>query len=236
MIRTIRDLRTTDTKDLSASLRSDRRSCVVRRVLNLAEGGMLINTDSDLQVGDSARVELSGPDFHYAGVVEVVHRDDRVMGLRFVSWQGPTARCVRALVAARLCGQQLESHHPDPWAVGRASAWSSRTHDRAALSRLSAVIDESPEGTTSCHEVLNVSERGMLIDDLTLPAGSRLTFLLAGRGMNHVGRGRVAHQTGTIAGVAIDHWYGAPEAIRALINGEAAFHLPRADAYVTEWC
>ncbi len=235
MIRTIRDPRTTDTKDLSATLRIDGRSCAIGRVLNLAEGGMLINTDSDLQVTATARVELSGRDFRYAGVAEVVHRDDRTMGLRFVSWQGPAERCIRALVTARLSGRRFESHHPEPLA-SRPTAWSSRAYDRAAISGLTAIIDESPDATTTCHQVLNVSQQGMLIDDLMLPVGAVICFLVAGRGMNHVGRGRVAHQTGTIAGVAIDDWHGAPEAIRALICGDAASALPRADAYVTEWC
>ena len=90
MARTSRDPRTTDTKDLSASLQSNGRSCVVARVLNLCEGGMLVTTSSDLKVAETTSVELSGPGFHYAGLVKVAHREDGAMGLRFLAGRVPS--------------------------------------------------------------------------------------------------------------------------------------------------
>jgi hypothetical protein len=61
MVRSSRDPRTSHTKDLSVSLRANGRPCVVGRVLNLGEGGMLVNLSSDLEVGQMASFELSGP-------------------------------------------------------------------------------------------------------------------------------------------------------------------------------
>jgi hypothetical protein len=117
MARTSRDPRTPDTKDLSASLQSNGGSCVVARVLNLCEGGMLVTASSDLKVAETTSFELSGPDFHHAGLAKVAHRGDGAMGLRFLSWQGPLDRPIRALVAARLGGQRLGSHHGAPEAI-----------------------------------------------------------------------------------------------------------------------
>jgi hypothetical protein len=157
------------------------------------------------------------------------------MGLRFVSWQGPVNRVLRALLSARLSGQLEGPHHTGQLGMGRATVWDSREHDRAALSGLSAVIEPSPRGATTRHPVLNVSEHGAQIDGLTLAVGARISFVLEGCGISHIGRGHVAHRTGTTAGVAIDHWHGAPEAICALLGGVVGLGLPRADAYVTEW-
>jgi hypothetical protein len=112
----------------------------------------------------------------------------------------------------------------------------SRGHDRAAVIGLSAVIEASPGAITRRHQVLNVSEQGMLIDGLALaPVGARVSFVLAGRGISHVGGGRIAHRTDTSAGVAVDHWHGAPEAIRALITGESELRPQLVDAYITDW-
>jgi hypothetical protein len=235
MIRTNRDPRTTDTRDLSARLRSRRRSCEVGRVLNVGGGGMLIDAGNDLDNGETAWLELSGPDFRYAAVAEVVHHSHGATGLRFVSWQGPADRCVRALVAARLRGQQFKSQHPEALAVGCATVWNSRQHDRAAVGGLSVAVELSAGDASRCYPVLNVSEQGMLIDGLTRPVGARVFFRLAGRGVSHLGRGRVAHQTGATAGVAVNHWCGAPDAIRALVSGTAQVGLPPADVYVAEW-
>jgi hypothetical protein len=235
MSRTSHDPRTGDTKDLSVSLRANERPSVVGRVLNLSGGGMLVAISSDLDIGRFADFELSGPAFCFAGRAEIAHREDRAMGLRFVSWDGPVGRSVHDLVVARLRRQQAGVHHAVTMGIRREAVWNSRKHDRVALSGLSAVIERSHRGTTRRLPVFNVSEHGMLIDGLGLALGARFSFDLAARGINHVGRGRVAHRTGTIAGVAIYHWYGAPEAICALISGEAALGLPPADAYVTDW-
>ena len=61
----------------------------------------------------------------------------------------------------------------------------------------------------------------MLIDGLALPLGARLSFALAGPGISYIGTGRVAYRTEATAGVVVDGWDGAPEALRALIvSGE----------------
>lgn len=235
MSHTSPDPRTGDTNDLSVSLRANERPSVVGPVLNLSGGGMLVAISSDLDIGKFARFELSAPAFCYAGRAEVAHREDRAMGLRFVSWEGPVGRSVHALVAARLRRQEVGLHHAGAIGIGPGVVWNSRTQDRVALTGLSALIEPSQEGSIRRHAVLNVSEHGMLIDDLALALGARFSFELTGRGLNHVGRGRVAYRTGTIAGVAIGHWYGPPEAICALISGEPALGLPPADAYVADW-
>ena len=61
-----RQPRTTQTEDLSATLRSAGRTRVVGCVLNLSEGGMLV-ASSDLKVGETASFELAGPAFQFAG-------------------------------------------------------------------------------------------------------------------------------------------------------------------------
>ena len=83
--------------------------------------------------------------------------------------------------------------------------------------------------------MLNMGEQGMLIDGLALPIGAQLSFALAGTGINQAGRGHVAHRTDSAAGVAVDHWHGAPEVIRALISGEAETGPRLEDAYISEW-
>lgn len=220
--RITRPPRTTDTKDLSASLRSNGRCWIDGRVLNLSEGGMLVSSSMGSEVAETAHFELSGSDFRYGGVAEVAHRTGGAIGLRFLSWEGPAGSCVRALVDARLRGAQPGSHHNG---LGRRPAqWNSREHERAAVGGLFAVIEPSPGGTASRHQVLDISERGMRILGLELPVGARVSFVLAGHGISHVGHGHVSHQvqnrskTDAIAGVAVDHWDGAPEAIRALIE------------------
>ena len=53
--------RTTHTNDLSASLRSGGRFLGVGSVLNLCEGGMLVELGSDLEVAEIVGFELVGP-------------------------------------------------------------------------------------------------------------------------------------------------------------------------------
>jgi hypothetical protein len=235
MAYTRRPARTTDTKDLCASLRSTGRRWVDSRVLNLSYRGMLVASSSDLEVADHASFELAGPDFCYSGLAEVAHRADAAIGLRFVRWEGPADRSVCALVDARLRGAQLGSHHADEVGNGHPAGWHSREYERAAIIGLSAVITQSPGVATSRHQLLNVSEQGMLIIGLALPVGAQISFTLSGRGINHIGHGHVAYRTDHVAGVAVDHWDGAPEAIRALISDKAE-HRPRPeDAYITDW-
>ncbi|MGO9975972.1 MAG: hypothetical protein ACLP01_24855 [Solirubrobacteraceae bacterium] len=95
------------------------------------------------------------------------------------------------------------------------------------------LIDEQPETATRRYQVLNVRERGILIDDLQLPVGAHISFILAGRGINHAESGRVAYRTDTATGVAVDPWHEAPEAIRALISGETELGPRLKDAYIT---
>ncbi len=230
-----RPARTSYTEDLSASLRSDGRCCGVGRVLNLCEGGMLVESSSELEVAQTVGFELAGPDFRYAGLAVVAHRENGSIGLRFVTWEGGSVdRSVRALVAARLRGQQLGSHDAGNLVMRGATAWDAREHQRAAVSGLSAVIEGWPGATARRHRVLNVGERGMLIDGLARRVGAQISFVLAGRGVNHAGSGHVAHRTDRTAGVAVDHWHGAPEAIRALVGSESGLGS-RATAYVSDW-
>ncbi|MGZ4332312.1 MAG: hypothetical protein ACXVXL_30485 [Solirubrobacteraceae bacterium] len=93
--------RTDHTEDLSATLRSVGRACVVGRVLNVSDGGMLV-AGSDLDVGETASLELVGPGFRFAGLATVAHRTDRAVDLRFLSWEGQAYRAICALIAARL--------------------------------------------------------------------------------------------------------------------------------------
>jgi hypothetical protein len=96
--------------DLSVSIRSGVGSRVVGRVINLSEGGMLVATARGDEVGELADFELLGPTFRYAGRARLAHREEGALGLRFLSWDGPATRSLRALVDARLrAQQQLES-------------------------------------------------------------------------------------------------------------------------------
>jgi hypothetical protein len=230
-----RPARSTDTRDLSASLRSDRRCGDVGRVVNLCEGGMLVESSSDRDVGETVGFELVGPGFRYAGLAAVAHRRDGAIGLRFLRWDGPVERPVGVLVAARLRGQQLASQDPGKVGITPPTMSDSRRHDRATVGGLSALIEASPGARMRRHQVLNVSERGMMIDGLAPLVGARISFVLAGRGVSHVGCGRVAHRTDTSAGVAVDHWHGAPEAIRALITGESELRPQLVDAHLNDW-
>jgi hypothetical protein len=218
MLNARRAPRTTDTKDLSVSLRSSGRRWMDSSVLNLSEGGMLIARSADLDVAATASFELVGPSFCYDGVVEIAHREAEAIGLSFLSWAGATDRSVRALVDARLGGLQLGSNDPDELAIGRPADRDSEGHEGAAVGGLSAVIEWAPVGAASRHRVLRVSEQEVLIECLALPLGARISFVLAGDGINHVGDGHVAHRTGRIAGVAVDHWEGPPEAVRTLLD------------------
>jgi hypothetical protein len=92
--------RISDTADLQAKLGPLRHSPQDGRVLNLSEGGMLV-AGSPLRVGEVTGFELSGPNFHYAGVAEVAHLTNETTGLRFLSWQGQADRPVRSLIDKR---------------------------------------------------------------------------------------------------------------------------------------
>jgi hypothetical protein len=109
-----------------------------------------------------------------------------------------------------------------------------REHQRAAVSGLSAVIEGSPGATARRHRLLNVCERGMLIEGVALRVGAQISFAVEGLGISYGGSGRVAHWAGRSAGVAVDHWHGAREAIRALVSGETELGR-RAGAYFSDW-
>jgi hypothetical protein len=100
--------RTSNTRDLHATLRPIGRSAHDCGVLNLSEGGMLV-AGSGLNVGDQASFELVGPSFHYAGVAEVAHLTANTTGLRFLSWQDHDDRPVRSLI-----DQRSAWHVPEP--------------------------------------------------------------------------------------------------------------------------
>ncbi|MGO9956593.1 MAG: hypothetical protein ACLP50_11515 [Solirubrobacteraceae bacterium] len=118
--------RTTHTNDLSASLRSGGRFLGVGSVLNLCEGGMLVELGSDLEVAEIVGFELVGPRFRCVGVAAVAHRGDEAVGLCFDTWEGPVDRSIRELVAARLRRRRPGSHDPGEAATGLPTARSSR--------------------------------------------------------------------------------------------------------------
>jgi hypothetical protein len=227
-----RPARTTDTDDLSASVRFNRR---VGRVLNLCEGGMLVQCSSNLEVGQISGFELAGPGFRYVGFAAVAHRADAALGLRFVTWEGPIDAALRSLVTTRLHREHLGSHTLGSAAARLPTLRDSQTYDHGALSGLSMLIEQPPDGVTSRYQVLNVRERGILIDGLGLPLGAQISFVLAGRDINHAESGRVAYRTDTATGVAVDPWHDAPQAIRALISGETKLGARLEDAYITDW-
>jgi hypothetical protein len=92
--------RITAVQDLRARIGSGRSSRGVDNVINVSEGGMLV-ADNSLSVGDRTGFELSGPDFHYAGVAEVMHLTNETTGLRFLSWQDRDNRPFRSLIEQR---------------------------------------------------------------------------------------------------------------------------------------
>jgi hypothetical protein len=92
--------RITDVQDVRARFGSGGDARGVDRVLNLSEGGMLV-ADQSLDVGQTTGFELSGPNFHYAGVAEVVHLTSETAGLRFLSWQSHDNRPIRSLIEQR---------------------------------------------------------------------------------------------------------------------------------------
>ena len=153
--------RTSVTEDPSASLRPSGRWCGGDRVLNLGEGGMLVESPSELKVAETVGFELWGPDFRYPGLAAVAHREHGSIGLQFVTWgRDCVNQSVRALVAARLRGQHLQAQH-----AGKTGA-DAREYRRAVVSGLPAVIDGSPAATGRRHRVLTVAEHWMLIDRL----------------------------------------------------------------------
>ena len=137
-----RSPRTTDTTDLSATVRLRGRSCLNARIVNLSASGMLVAARGAYPVAAIASVELDGPDFRYAGRAQVARRGDGVLGMRFLSWDGLAERSVRSLVAARLRCQELASQ---PAGVDAPHATISPSHhrDAAAIAGTSAVHEGS---------------------------------------------------------------------------------------------
>jgi hypothetical protein len=95
-----RHARISETRDLLAKLRPSGHPAHRGRVLNLSEGGMLV-VGGRLKVGQKTGFELSGPNFHYAGVAEVAHLTNGTTGLRFLSWQGHADRPIRSMIEHR---------------------------------------------------------------------------------------------------------------------------------------
>ena len=118
--------RSTHTQDLSVSLRSSGRSLGVGSILNLCEGGMLVEINSDLEAAEVVDFELVGPRFRCVGLAAVAHRCDDAIGLCFDTWEGPVDRSIRELVAARLRRRQPGSHDPRELATGLPTAWNAR--------------------------------------------------------------------------------------------------------------
>jgi hypothetical protein len=137
-----RSPRTTDTTDLSATVRLRGRSCLNARIVNLSASGMLVAARGAYPVAAIASVELDGPDFRYAGRAQVARRGDGVLGMRFLSWDGLAERSVRSLAAARLHRQQLASQ-PAGVDAPHATISPSHHHDAAAIAGTSAVHEGS---------------------------------------------------------------------------------------------
>ena len=146
--------RTVQTEDLSATLRAARRTCVVGRVLNLSEGGMLV-AGRGLKVDETASLELARPDFRFAGVAKVAHRTDQAIGLQFLSWQGPAHRPICTLIAARVRAQlgSPDAGRRDPRVLRRVVRLQAA---RAAIEETVARIDAgdgalNTEGAIACY-------------------------------------------------------------------------------------
>jgi hypothetical protein len=132
-----RHQRITDVHDVAARFGSGPDSRGVDRVLNLSEGGMLV-ADGSLDVGARTGFELSGPDFHYAGVAEVVHLTSETTGLRFLSWQNHDDRPIRSMIEQR-----------SEW---QAPAEAGTTRDRQVVRRVAVLTgprrDAPPQAPT----------------------------------------------------------------------------------------
>lgn len=90
----------------------------VGSVLDLGEGGMLVELSSDLEVGEIVGFELAGPRFRSVGLAAVAHRGEKAIGLRFDTWEGSVDCSICALVAARLRRGQLGSPDSGEAAIG----------------------------------------------------------------------------------------------------------------------
>jgi hypothetical protein len=132
-----RHQRITDVHDVAARFGSGPDSRGVDRVLNLSEGGMLV-ADGSLDVGERTGFELSGPNFHYAGVAEVVHLTSETTGLRFLSWQNHDDRPIRSMIEQR-----------SEW---QAPAEAGTTRDRQVVRRVAVLTgprrDAPPQAPT----------------------------------------------------------------------------------------
>jgi hypothetical protein len=104
--------RTADTQDLEATIWQSRHRCTVGRVLNLSETGMLVS-GQDVDAGDVAAFELSGPDFRFAGYAEVVHVTNGAMGLHVLGWRGPASGRVHSLITRRIRGDARGLQAPE---------------------------------------------------------------------------------------------------------------------------
>lgn len=118
--------RISDTADMLVSLRTTGISREFRRVLNLSQGGMLVD-GSGLAIDDVARFEFHGRGFRYAGVAKVAHSTGTSVGLRFLSWQGPVEGLLRTLIAGRV-------HAPSRTARG------TRHRDQPIVRRVAVLI------------------------------------------------------------------------------------------------
>lgn len=103
-----RHARTSETLDLTVTLRSRGRHLAPRSVLDLSEGGMAID-GGEFKVGDLAGFELSGPAFRSAGLAEVAHRTGTRTGMRFIGWDSPTSADAREQIASRIRRHHSES-------------------------------------------------------------------------------------------------------------------------------
>jgi hypothetical protein len=118
--------RITDSQDLLAGWRSIGRPRRFGRVLNLSEGGMLVD-GAEFEVGEVTGFELDGPNFRHTGVAEVAHVNNETTGLRFLCWHRQADRTVDALIQSRSRKQHAATADP-------------RAHDYPAIRRVAVFI------------------------------------------------------------------------------------------------
>jgi hypothetical protein len=92
-----------------------------------------------------------------------------------------------------------------------------------------------PACAEGVHAVLNLCERGLLVEDDDVPMGHALLFFLDGPGLGGWGRGHVTHRTNGTMGIAVDHWNRPPDDVRAVVRHWAPADAEVLPAYVPEW-
>lgn len=91
-----------------------------------------------------------------------------------------------------------------------------RHYPRVSVHALTATIAQARERPTS---VLNISERGMLVEGLALAPGTAVEFALNGEQLHGTGSGAVVYRTDDRTAIAVEDWHGTLDrAVRDMIN------------------